>query len=1290
MKIKRIVAMVLLVGILCSFAVPVTYATEEATVPTVVEPTEVWEETTEPWEETTAPWEETTEPWEEEVTVSAEPIVLLQMDGTENRNNDGFVTIDPTLYPESDHNYKENLNETKTFTVPGAKELMITFSDSTATEYNFDRIYICDGDGNQIASYTGTEAAGVTLTIPGNTFTVTLTSDYSVQHYGYSFSSIAAKIATLSEISVKCQPAKVAYWQGEPLNLNGLLLTATYLEGFTEEISSGYTVSGYDSSIPGEQTLTVTYEDKTTTFNVTVDQHSLAGIVINTLPAKTVYNLRENLDITGLTLTAVCDDGNNQMVEECFTVSGYDNNKIGVQVITVAYGDCTASFEIVVTYSGSWGSNLYWSLDGEGTLTISGTGSMYWEIPWLDHKSYVKEVIIEEGVTSVGAYTFEYCENLKRVVIPNTVTAIRECAFLGCANLESINIPSSVIGIQMSAFKGCNRLTGFWVDENNSYFSSDSAGVLFNKGKTELIQAPRTLNGAYVVPDGVTSIVEGAFNGCTAMTSLEIADSVTLVDCYAFYGCTALKSVKLPAGITSIDDYVFGGCASLTDIEIPDSVKKISEYSFAGCSSLKNVKIPDGVTSIGYKAFCGCTSLVDMGIPDSVTQIECSAFSNCTSLKNVTIPEGVTNIVYATFAGCTALENIEIPESVTAIEQYAFSDCTGLETITIPDGVTSIYEYAFCGCASLTDINIGSGVDDFCKYALLNCPSLAGIWVDADNEYFSNDDSGVLFNKDKTYLYYAPSAIKKAYQIPDTVTFIEYEAFYNNTALTAITIPESVTTVDNYAFTGCTSLTDVYYTGTQDQWMLISIFAGNEALTTANIHYKWKELAGLALATPSLKTEYWAGEELDTTGLTLTATYVDGSTGDIFDGFTISGFDSTTAGTKTVTITYMDFTVTFDVTVTYGGVCGEELTWAFDDNILTVSGTGAMDDWSEGAAPWNSHSNTIKQVVLEEGITAIGNWAFSACNSLNTVVYCGTQEQWDTMAIGNQGNDPLLKATLQLHKYEKGTCIYCAHICEYTVTFKNWNGDVLSTKTYHYGDKVIAPADPTREPGNDCVYNFNGWDQKITTCDGNKVYTATYKSAKFTDVSSNSWQNAPVAYVYSRKLMAGKGTDKDGNIKFDPNSFITREEFVQVLYNAEGKPSVSIANNFPDVGEKAWFKNAVLWANQNNIANGMGNGNFGVGKNITRQDLAMMLYKYAKLKNVPISINDGEIFKYADGNKVSGYAREAMNWAVTNGVLSGKGVKGDPLSKFKLDPAGTATRAECAAMLKNFMTAFGL
>ncbi len=229
-------------------------------------------------------------------------------------------------------------------------------------------------------------------------------------------------------------------------------------------------------------------------------------------------------------------------------------------------------------------------------------------------------------------------------------------------------------------------------------------------------------------------------------------------------------------------------------------------------------------------------------------------------------------------------------------------------------------------------------------------------------------------------------------------------------------------------------------------------------------------------------------------------------------------------------------------------------------------------------------------------------------------------------------------------------------------------------------------------------YNAEGVAEKINVrvnADNTVTFTvnslstfALAEGSPFSDVKENAWYYPAVMFVYGNDLMAGKGKDNKGNMIFDPNKPIPREEFVQVLYNASGKPAVDIENKFPDV-KNAWYKNAVLWANANDIANGKGNGDFGVTESISRQDLALMLYKYARMNGYDLTANTGEIDKYADGQKVSSYAKTAMDWAITKGVMSGKGTKGEDISTFKLDPAGTATRAECAAMLKNFMEAYG-
>ena len=178
----------------------------------------------------------------------------------------------------------------------------------------------------------------------------------------------------------------------------------------------------------------------------------------------------------------------------------------------------------------------------------------------------------------------------------------------------------------------------------------------------------------------------------------------------------------------------------------------------------------------------------------------------------------------------------------------------------------------------------------------------------------------------------------------------------------------------------------------------------------------------------------------------------------------------------------------------------------------------------------------------------------------------------------------------------------------------------------------------------------------------------------FDDVKEGSWYVNAVQYVYDNSIMGGKGAS------FQPNAKISREEFVRVLYNHAGTPGVTIENPYADVKAGAWYEKAVLWAKEKDIANGKvkdGKSVFGVGANITREEMALMFYKYAKLNGYTLTKDDHAIDGFSDANLVSTWAKDAMNWAVSNGVMSGKA--------GNLDPKGNATRAECASMFKNMI-----
>ncbi len=183
----------------------------------------------------------------------------------------------------------------------------------------------------------------------------------------------------------------------------------------------------------------------------------------------------------------------------------------------------------------------------------------------------------------------------------------------------------------------------------------------------------------------------------------------------------------------------------------------------------------------------------------------------------------------------------------------------------------------------------------------------------------------------------------------------------------------------------------------------------------------------------------------------------------------------------------------------------------------------------------------------------------------------------------------------------------------------------------------------------------------------------------FLDILPDSWHFNAVANVMSNGYMNGKSEET-----FDPNSNITRAEVASVIYNMEEKPIISYVRKFTDVPEGEWYTNPIIWAFESSIVSGYGNGKFGVSDNVTREQLAKMLYSYAQFKGYDMSYNENAISSYADSAKVSKWAQPAMNWAISKGIMSGKGNAGADLSTYRLDPLGTATRAECASMINKF------
>lgn len=373
--------------------------------------------------------------------------------------------------------------------------------------------------------------------------------------------------------------------------------------------------------------------------------------------------------------------------------------------------------------------------------------------------------------------------------------------FMGCSGLTSITIPSSVTSIGESVFRGCSSLRNITVDEGNStYDSRNNCNAIIETTTNTLIVGCQNT----VIPNGVISIGNYAFEGCSGLTGITIPEGVTSIGSSAFSFCTNLTSVSIPSSVTSIGEDAFYGCSRLAKVIVPD-IAAWCGISFGGSSAnplyfakhiysdenteITDLVIPSSVTSIDDYAFCNCSSLTSVTISEDVMSIGLHAFEGCSGLTSITVDDG--NGFYDSRNNCNAIIetatntlilgclNTVIPESVTGIGDYVFSGRTDLMSVSIPEGVTSIGNYAFSGCSNLQSINLPPNLEFIGRCAFDGCANIMD------------------------------------FNIPNTVTHIGGNAF-GGTGITTLTIPKSVIEIEpngSYGYSPaveCTKLESIF------------------------------------------------------------------------------------------------------------------------------------------------------------------------------------------------------------------------------------------------------------------------------------------------------------------------------------------------------------------------------------------------------------------------------------------------------------------------------------------------
>ncbi len=867
-----------------------------------------------------------------------------------------------------------------------------------------------------------------------------------------------------------------------------------------------------------------------------------------------------------------------------------DASKDGRQVYCVindAYGNTATTNTVTLTIgaSGTCGDNLRWKLDSSSVLTISGTGPMtdyaYNEAPWYDQRALIASVMISNGVTGIGDSAFYRCTGLTGVTIPPSVTSIGCDAFYGCSSLTNVTIPEEVTSIGNQAFYD----TAFYNNEDNW-----ENGVLYCGNN--LLAAKTDLSGIYTVKEETKVIGDYSFYYCRSLTSMTIPSSVTNIGYAAFYGCIGLTSVTIPSSVTSIGDWAFNGGSGLMDVYYAGNQEQWHAITiYSSNKSLLNADIHydsdiDSVPGIVASGTCGANLRWKLDSNGAMTIFGTGE---------------ITDYGYGAapwYDRRESITSVMISEGVTNIGDYAFNGCSGLTSLMIPESMTSIGGRAFNGCSNLTDIYYGGS---YAQWKAITTGSGNGVLSEAlmhfgvidgseretvasgscgDHLTWALDAGGVLTVSGTGEMgnysssdapWYSQRRKVRTVKISEGVTSLGEYAFSGCSRLTDTIIPECVKSIGGHVFDGCSDLTnvtipesvtsigsrafyDTAFYNNEDNWENGVLYCGNNLLaakTDLSSAYTVKEgtkviggsafygLGGLTSVTiPSSVTIIESEAFSGCSGLA-----------DVYYGGSLEEWQAalTENGNDSLKNTQIHCRVGEDRNIVAYGKCGTRLGWTLDsDGVLTISGTGEINDYGYGATPWYDRRTSITSVIISEGVTGIGSGAFYNCSGLMSVTI--------PKGVTSIGNYAFYNCSGLTHKYYGGSYAQWK-----TITTGSGNGD-LSESLTRFG--VIDGSEQETVASGSCGDSLT-W---ALAADG--VFTISG-----TGEMSYSSSNAPW-YSLRRRIGAVKiseGVKSISSYAFSGCSVLT---------------DVSISEGVKSIGDSA-FSGTAFYNNEDNWENGV-------------------------------------------------------------------------------------------------------
>lgn len=772
---------------------------------------------------------------------------------------------------------------------------------------------------------------------------------------------------------------------------------------------------------------------------------------------------------------------------------------------------------------------------------------------------------------------------------------------------------------------------------------------------------------------GVTNVGDRAFKDCQYLTCMFLDDGIATIGDHAFYADEYLSAINMPRKLELIDQYAFYGCDTLTFVRARacSRLKRIEDHAFYSCTMLAELRLPDCLTYIGPWAFAWDRILgqedTTLGLPSNLQTIGKGAFAFVNHHKKLNIPSQVTSIGDYAFLCDYYMEELTFSpgDKKLTIGVAAFAGDNHMKSVDLSNRVAQIDRCAFAGCELLEEAYFGDKIDTIEGRAFTSVDAALQFAIKAALNRILDPDNPDGNEEHADDIAAGLTQIAK-------ITQLKRAIFKNNPAKSIYGAADS-----NRSFPDdCV----VYYPQGSYAWAAELKDDGT-----------WQ----------GYKTGFWHGDHIAQFADTVVAPTC------TKQGYTHHACTVKGCTYAPVDDTYVAATDHTWVTQTFPASCTEQGTVFYK-----CSGCGA--------------TRTEKIAALGHDLSRCDLFPATCTKPgrvVGTCARCGVQIDEVIPAKGHDYSyaDVRTDPTCTESGHYKGTCPTCG---------KDYD-DVIPALDHDWGEWVVAQ-EPTytttgyryhicarcnARVGEDIPkLHTHTWDagvvtQKPTATEpGVKTYTCTICNEQKTESipatgvpdtcpggptcpgyafrdmpAPDNWAHAGLDYcIYSGYINGLSATT------VDPSGTCTRAQLVCILYRIQGEPKVvegyeldKLRAPFDDVPRGQWYTNAILWAKLTRIVNGTSATTFDPSGQITREQLAAILYRYTAKYAPDATGNAASLADYPDAGSVSAYARDAMAWAVGNGLI-----KGLPHDKTDyLEPGGSTTRAQVATILMRYKQA---